>query len=166
MTRPPLPPDGLEMELARRSHPHIRGPSRLERYEQADFVRALKAAGFVALHIRNEGKEMRDVRFVARQQREGLLEGAPDILILDPIPLRPERVAIEMKRTDATPCHVSDNQRLRIADLRQRGWIAEWCRGCCEAIRLCEHIWGERRMAPAWLALAVPTRKPARLAVL
>lgn len=79
-----------------------------ESAEQVTFFNWLRreypdSYGLVATHIRNEGK--RSHAQTAKQSIEGMVSGAPDIII-------PARITFlcELKRKDHTLCKIGDNQ--------------------------------------------------------
>lgn len=113
-----------------------------EAVEQRELVRRCRAAGLLVMHPPNEGQ--RSARQTRELERQGLLTGAPDLLVLQTVIYRGVMyggVAIELKRRDGTPSRLSPAQRLRIMQLRERGWIAEWARGADEGWELIARVY-------------------------
>jgi hypothetical protein len=62
------------------------------------------------------------------RKREGLLKGVSDLFI--PIPsFSYSGLFIEMKNIGKTLCSVSEDQRWFIDEMREAGFVAEWCAG-------------------------------------
>lgn len=128
-------PDALRMPLGGGS----------EDSDQRALARLLDSMGLLWQHTPNEGSRSATERGAALSR--GLKRGTPDILIFDPFALECgaySGLAIELKRSDATPCAVGDDQRLWLSRLRDCGWMAEWCRGFAEASRLIRAAYGQR----------------------
>lgn len=78
-------------------------------------------------------------KYMAYLRREGLRRGAPDIVIVDPVPGCRAPVCVEMKSVTGT---VSPEQRAFLDDMEARGWKVIVARGHEEAIRRLEEIYG------------------------
>jgi len=142
--RPSLPEDGPLMALCRVPDAmRLMLGGRSEDSDQGRLASYLDARAALWQHTPNEGQ--RDAAARGAALRRGLKRGVPDAMIYDPFTwggTRYSGLAIELKRADATPCAVSDDQRLWLANLRARGWMAEWCRGYTEAERLIARAYG------------------------
>ena len=122
-------------------------PSPLEEDEQAAFVQWLemKHLKFNAMAASTWTTSWKQK---AKNKAVGLRPGFPDLLIL--IPRQPPAfpvvskpwthrlVAIEMKKKNAPPSAVRDEQTAWIAALNAAGVKAVVCRGCAEAIEFIE----------------------------
>lgn len=140
-TRPPVPEDGPLMARLRLSADvrlALGGGS--EDSDQRQLARMLDSMGLLWCHTPNEQK--RDERERGAALARGLKTGVPDVLIYRPHPGF-VGLAIELKRSDATPCDVRDEQRLWLSRLREAGWMAEWCRGYSEAVALVRAAYGQ-----------------------
>jgi hypothetical protein len=142
--RTKLPPDGPLMALCR-----VPDDMRLalggtsEDSVQGRLASLLDRRCLTWCHVHNEGQ--RDASARGAALRRGLKRGVPDILIYQPFrwgSLNYSGLAIEIKRGDATPCAVSDDQRRWLTELRSCGWMAEWARGYTEAERLIARAYG------------------------
>ena len=103
-----------------------------ESFEQRTVAFWLRKAGIFFCAIPNGGKRN---RFEAvRMKAEGVVAGAPDILIFDAPPCDPTYfvgVALEMKRE--TGGVVSDAQRAFMKELDHRGWLSIVANGANDA---------------------------------
>jgi len=97
-----------------------RGPS--ESTEQALLVHWLLSRGIKHFAVPNGAILGGRNRYgaIAKLKREGLLPGAPDIVLIDRAPDTGDPVAIEMKRSIGS--RLSPNQRHVIAFMRLAGW--------------------------------------------
>lgn len=140
-TRTPIPEDGPLMARLRLSADvrlALGGGS--EDSDQRQLARMLDSMGLLWCHTPNEQK--RDERERGAALARGLKTGVPDVMIYRPHPGY-SGLAIELKRSDATPCDVRDEQRLWLSRLREAGWMAEWCRGYSEAVALVRAAYGQ-----------------------
>jgi hypothetical protein len=152
-TRYPLPADSALMARLRLPDTQrllLGGGS--EDSDQRRLATYLNGLGILWEHPTNEGE--RDGKASGAAIARGLKKGSPDIRIYKPfcliehaIPTRCAGLAIELKRSDATPCAVTDEQRWWLDELRKCGWVAEWCRGYAEAISLVRACYGEATRA-------------------
>jgi hypothetical protein len=106
--------------------------ARLEHAETADVVRWLRAAGIMFAAIPNGART--SISVAKRLKAEGMVSGAPDLLIFDPPPAYPQYVgsALEMKRVkggNATP-----EQRAFHAALVARRWLVIVGKGAAAAL--------------------------------
>ncbi len=146
----PLPPDSPEMAAlripdAQRLQGGFAVPS--ENDAQRSIKRHLDSWGFVWQHAANEAHLMGGGKTMNILKSKGLKEGFPDIQIIRPFYLGDvllPGLAIELKRADGTEKDVSGPQRWWLAHLREMGWMAEWCRGEHEALRLIRFCYGVR----------------------
>lgn len=96
-------------------------------------VRYLRAAGIVHCAVPNGARTSMSV--ARRLKAEGMVAGAPDLLIFDRPPNAPGNVgvAIEMKRPDAGKPRAEQLEwQERLA---ARGWVSLVCYGADEALR-------------------------------
>ena len=104
----------------------FRGKCPTEQVEQVTLFNKLRREaphlGDIALHIRNEGK--RTHQQTARQQMEGMVSGAADIII----PGNPCLV-IELKRQDHTKCSWQDGQVEYLQASKKNGAKVAVCLG-------------------------------------
>jgi len=144
-TRPPIPEDGPLMARLR-----VADALRLclgggaEDGDQRRVKSLLDTMGLLWQHTPSEGKRNKAERGAALAR--GLKRSVPDVLIYRPFVAEGvsySGLAIELKRTDATPCAVKDEQRGWLRDLRGCGWMAEWCRGYQEAAALIRAAYGQ-----------------------
>lgn len=106
-----------------------------EALEQTNVVRRLKYARLLFCAIPN-GLET-TVAATRTMHAEGLVPGAPDLLIFTPPPNRPDvrGVALEMKRENAKDSDWRANQREWARALEQDcGWIYLLGKGCDDAV--------------------------------
>ncbi len=99
---------------------------------QAIVVAWLRRAGILFCSVPNGARTSWTV--AKRLKAEGLVAGAPDLLIFDPPPVNMDRrgVALEMKAPDgAKP---SPEQLEWQARLTARGWVALVCYGHADAL--------------------------------
>lgn len=142
--RTQLPADGPLMALCRLPDARrllLGGGS--EDSDQRRLATLLDARGHLWQHTPNEGERGASERGSALAR--GLKRGVPDVMIYDPFTFAGVQyagLAIELKRSDETPSSVSDAQRLWLHRLRDRGWMAEWCRGFAEAEALVRRAYG------------------------
>ncbi len=106
--------------------------SRLEHYETAEVVRWLRAAGLFYAAIPNGARTSPSV--AKRLKAEGMVAGAPDLLIFDPPPAYPQYVAtaVEMKR--AKGASATPEQRAFHAALVDRHWLIIVGKGAAAAL--------------------------------
>lgn len=83
----------------------------------------------IAFHVRNEGKKSKLAGY--QQKQEGLLAGAPDVIIMTMPP-----IAIELKRRDHTKSAISPGQIKRLALSRREGWLSCVALGSCAALEV------------------------------
>lgn len=126
----------------------MKAPVPIENEEQATLAEWLDLHGVLWCHCPNEGQMggRRGQMHGARLRRLGLKSGVPDVLVFDLPPMGPRPcrgVAIELKRQRGG--RVSDEQREWIDALRERGWVAEVCKGAGAAIALLERLGYGRR---------------------
>lgn len=69
---------------------------------------------------------------LAKLKKEGLLKGAPDLILIDRSPKTGQPVAVEMKRVKGGD--LSPDQRQVIASMRAAGWIVILAPGAHSAI--------------------------------
>ena len=102
-----------------------------ETVEQRRVVRMLRASKIVFCSIPNGGYRSKST--AAAMVAEGMVAGAPDLLIFDPPPgaLGAVGVALEMKALDG---RLAENQKAFLDKLQARGWIPLVCYGAEEAI--------------------------------
>ena len=143
--RYPLPPDGplmARLRVADGLRLALGGGS--EDGDQRRIKTLLDAKGVLWEHTANEGK--RDDAARGSVLARGLKKGSPDIKVYQPFVFEGVSyagLAIELKRTDATPCAVADEQRQWLSRLRDCGWMAEYCRGFAEASKLIVAVYGQ-----------------------
>ena len=106
-------------------------PLRSESSEQTILVARLRQfhKDLLVMSIPNGGK--RDPRAAAQMKREGLLAGAPDLLIAEPR-AGWHGLFVEMKRADGQTSAV---QKEVIEQLRKRGYNVIVCKGADEAYK-------------------------------
>lgn len=75
---------------------------------------------------------------IQKLKNEGLLPGAPDLVLIDPAPLVGVPVAIEMKKKEGGK--TSDAQREVAGQMRARGWRVIVAEGADRAIELLKEI--------------------------
>lgn len=125
-----LPPAGTSLTWVRWSPRFGKAP--LEREEQARFAEVLDALRLVWWHTpngearpaaKNAKTGKRYSLTGAALQELGVKPGIPDVLIASRPPAAPERpgVAVEMKRR--TDGELSPDQRERLLELREEGWL-------------------------------------------
>lgn len=143
--RYPLPPDGplmARLRVADALRLALGGGS--EDGDQRKLKHLLNTKGVLWEHTANEGIRNKTERgsVLAR----GLKKGSPDIKVYQPFThegITYAGMAIELKRNDATPTQVEDEQRQWLTRLRECGWMAEWCRGFIEASKLIVAAYGQ-----------------------
>ena len=101
-------------------------PTPLEHDEQVAVCRYLDRLGVPYFAVPNAAR--RSARLAAYLKAEGLKAGVPDLWL--PV----HRIAIEMKRRNATLSATSKEQAEWIALLQAYGWRARVCRGASEAV--------------------------------
>lgn len=147
-TEYPLPEDGPLMSILRiptkeRTWGGVFVPS--EDDALRGLAKYLDAAGFLWCHNPNEAYLAERGKAMNVLKSKGLKVGFPDIAIFRPFMIEAAHyngLAIELKRADATPCAVIGEQRWWLSHLRDCGWMAEWCRGEAEALRLVRACYG------------------------
>lgn len=75
---------------------------------------------------------------VQKLKNEGLLPGAPDLVLIKPCPIDRKPVAIEMKRQKGGK--YSDAQKTVIADMRKTGWWVLTPSGAAQAIEFLQEL--------------------------
>ncbi len=110
-----------------------RRPRQLEHAEQVRVVHWLEAADYLLCSIPNEAK--RSVVVAAMLKAAGLRKGAPDLLVFDPPPTKPEFVgaALQMKQPNA-PKKVPEEQEDWLIKLAARGWATKVAWSAVEAL--------------------------------
>lgn len=109
-----------------------RRPRQLEHNEQSIVVRYLRAAGILFCSVPNGART--SMSAARRLKAEGMVRGAPDLLIFDAPPASPQSrgVAIEMKARDgAKP---TPEQLEWQTSLAMRGWTTIIAFGAAEAL--------------------------------
>lgn len=112
---------------------------RLETDEQAELVRVLRKARLLCFSIPNGAKLAGSARdralLMQKLKREGLLVGAPDLLLINPPPARLDLIGtlIEMKRVGIT--EATDKQNKVHVQMQQHGWFVVVASGCADALR-------------------------------
>lgn len=104
-----------------------------EHAEQVEVVRWLRAANIFHCAIPNGART--SIGAARKLKAEGLVSGAPDLLIFDPPPNLPGRIgtALEMKREKGSYC--SPAQREYLEEMRQRGWAIIVGKGAVHALQ-------------------------------
>ena len=113
-------------------------PVPTEAEEQRTVAEWLDLAGVLWMHVPNEGKRTKAQHAILVGL--GLKKGAPDNLIFDQPPARPEcpGSAFELKRRDvSTP---GPGQAEWLEGLARRGWATALCSGAGEAIAWLEWL--------------------------
>jgi len=108
-------------------------PPPLETKEQQALVETLRAFGVECFSVPNGAIVGGRNRFgqLAKLKREGMLAGAPDLVLMDRLPDgRP--VAIEMKRQKGSV--ISDEQRVVLLRMVSCGWAVVLAKGADDAL--------------------------------
>ena len=114
-----------------------------EAHEHEVVAAWLTMHGIFFIHVPNEGK--RSWQTGKQLKRMGMVKGCPDFLIFDGVPFtvgqdfvvnRP--TALELKAVDGKV--PTAEQIAFLSHLRQRGWVADWCRGSEAAIKWLESL--------------------------
>ena len=120
--------------------PYYKKEIPLESDEHIAVADYLKYLGVMFNHSPNEG--IRQVQYVQKLKRMGMLPGFPDFFIYEPRGVY-HGLAIEMKRVKGG--RVSEEQKECLKKLSDRGYYATVCRGFDEAKEVIDrYLKGER----------------------
>ena len=107
-----------------------------EAVEQTMFVQRfhLTWPDTIIFHVPNEGRA--SIGWRLKQKRLGLISGAPDLIVLDPVG-EFHGLLIEMKRSNGVASNLSDNQKLFLTEASDKGYFSAVCFGADAAMNAC-----------------------------
>lgn len=117
------------------TNPYENPPEETEQIALAQWLDLHKVAWW---HTPNGGD--RNVVVASKLKAQGVKRGVPDVIIVDPPPLYPNKVgtAIELKRLKGG--RLTKDQKRWLEILKSRGWVVAVCKGADEAIEFLESL--------------------------